>query len=52
MCKLKTCIGKVIGNANIRFKTMNNHISESMTGVSSCKFSRHIKRKFNGNLLP
>lgn len=43
MCKLETYIGKSIDNANIGYKTrMNDHILESQTGNSSCKFLRHI----------
>ena len=43
MCRLETYIGKTIGDVNIGFKArMNNHISESRTGISSCKFPRHV----------
>lgn len=42
MCKLETNIGKSICDANKGFKTrFNEHISESRTDVSSCKFPRH-----------
>ena len=52
MCKLKTSIGKSIGDANIGFKKrMNNHISR--IGFSSCWFPRHVYQCGikNGNLI-
>ena len=54
MCKLKTSIGKSIGDANIGFKKrMNNPISQSRTGFSSSWFPRHVYQCGikNGNLI-
>ena len=42
MCKLETYTGKLLA-IQIKFKTMSNHISESRTGISSCKSPRNIK---------
>ena len=44
MCNKKTTyIGKTIGDLTVGFKSrMNQHISESRTGISTCKFPRHV----------
>ena len=43
MCNYETCIGKTVGNNVTGFKgRINKHISESKTGVTTCKFSRHV----------
>ena len=44
MCKKKeTYIGKTVGDNIFGFKSrMNQHISDSRTGVSACKFSIHF----------
>ena len=50
MVKLETYIGKLTCGIKAR---MNNHISESRRGISSCEFPRHVyqfgfqKWKFN-----
>ena len=39
----QTYIGKTVGNHIHGFKTrMNNHITESRSGVSTCKFPIHV----------
>ena len=39
----ETYIGKTIGDQIHGFKTiMNSHITESRSGVSTCKFSIHV----------
>ena len=39
----ETYIGKTVGNHIHGFKTrMNNHITESRSGVSTCKFPIHV----------
>ena len=39
----ETYIGKTVGNHIHGFKTrMNNHITESRRGASTCKFSIHV----------
>ena len=44
LCKKKeTYIGKTVGDNIVRFKSrMNQHISDSRTGVSTCKFPVHV----------
>ena len=44
MCKKKeTYIGKTVGDNIVGFKSrMNQHISDSRTGGSTCKFPIHI----------
>ena len=44
MCNHKTTyIGKTIGDISVGFKSrMNQHISESRDGISTCKFPRHV----------
>ena len=44
MCKKKeTYIGKTVGDNIIGFKSrMNQHNSDSRTGVSTCKFLIHV----------
>ena len=44
MCKKKeACIGKTVGDNIVGFKSrMNQHISDSRTGVPTCKFPMHI----------
>ena len=43
MCNYETYIGKTVGNNVTGFKgRVNKHISESKTGVSTCKFPRHV----------
>ena len=44
-CKTETYIGKTVGDKlqNRGFKVrMNGHISECRTGISSCKFPKHV----------
>ena len=49
----ETYIGKTIGDHIHGFKTrMNNHITESRSGVSTCKFHIHVcncSQKITGN---
>ena len=41
--KKETYIGKTVGDNIVGFKSrMNQHISESRTGVSTCKFPIHV----------
>ena len=44
MCiKKETYIGKTVGDNIVRFKSrMNQHTSDSRTGVSTCKFPIHV----------
>ena len=44
MCKKKeTYVGKTVGDKIVRFKSkMNQHISSSRTGDSTCKFPIHV----------
>ena len=39
----KTYIGKTVGNNTVGFKSrINHHISDSRTGISTCKFPIHL----------
>ena len=53
MCKKKeTYIGKTVGDNIVGFKSrMNQHISDSRTGVSTCKFPMHKCGLKNKNLI-